>query len=447
MVWNSKVVWSEGLFIQPQHFQQADRYVETLVRGRVEGLRPFPWGLTELEINRDLLSTGRFAVTRMRGVLDDGTPISIPDEVDPPPALELPDTVRNARIYLTVPIVHRGGAEVADADASESSARYVAREIEVVDSVQGGGDPTRIAVGRLRARYALEADDRTDMVSLPIARMVEVRADRSAVVDAGYVPPCLSARASPILSGYLTEIEGLLHNRATELAGRAAEAGGKAPAEFGDYLLLMILNRSEPVATHLASFGTVHPEDFYRFAAGLAGELATITARSRRPPEFPPYRHDDLEATFAPVMLEIRRSLTTIMEQSAIKLPLQLTKFGVWYAPLADRTLLSGSSFVLSVEAAVPGEALRQRFPAQSTIGPGEQIRDLITAASRGIGVRPLPVAPRQLPYHAGRVYFELERLGPYWDAMRTSAGFAVHLAGEFPGLDMDLWAIRDRTG
>ena len=29
MSWDSKVLWTEGLFLQPHHFQQADRYAET----------------------------------------------------------------------------------------------------------------------------------------------------------------------------------------------------------------------------------------------------------------------------------------------------------------------------------------------------------------------------------------------------------------------------------
>src|SRR6266478_9206480 len=78
MSWDNKVIWSEGLFLRPQHFQQADRYIEKLVRSRVAALRPYPWGITELKLNRDMLSLGKFALLEARGVLEDGTPFSIP---------------------------------------------------------------------------------------------------------------------------------------------------------------------------------------------------------------------------------------------------------------------------------------------------------------------------------------------------------------------------------
>ena len=41
MSWHSKVVWSEGMFLRPQHFQQQDRYLEALVRHSCGYLRPY----------------------------------------------------------------------------------------------------------------------------------------------------------------------------------------------------------------------------------------------------------------------------------------------------------------------------------------------------------------------------------------------------------------------
>src|SRR3546814_16613989 len=84
MSWDNKVVWSEGLFLQPQHFQQQDRYVERLVRGAVAGLRPYGWGVSDLLIDRDMLSLGKLAVTACRGIMADGTPFDIPTHAHHP---------------------------------------------------------------------------------------------------------------------------------------------------------------------------------------------------------------------------------------------------------------------------------------------------------------------------------------------------------------------------
>ena len=35
----NRVVWSEGLFLRPQHFQQQERYLEACLQGRAGALR------------------------------------------------------------------------------------------------------------------------------------------------------------------------------------------------------------------------------------------------------------------------------------------------------------------------------------------------------------------------------------------------------------------------
>ena len=108
MSWDNKVVWTEGMFLRAQHFQQFDRYVEKLVRGRVGGLRAHSWGFTELQINRELLTTGKFAIAACRGVLEDGTPFAVPEDVDHPPPLDMPENTRNCLVYLALPIRQPG---------------------------------------------------------------------------------------------------------------------------------------------------------------------------------------------------------------------------------------------------------------------------------------------------------------------------------------------------
>lgn len=443
MSWDNKVVWSEGMFLRTQHFQQFDRYVEKLVRGRTAGLRSHSWGITELQINRELLATGKFAVTVCRGILEDGTPFSIPEDCAHPTPLELPENARNCIVYLALPVRQPGGVEVERAGTDETVARYSTEEFEAVDAIAGSESVARVEVGKLRLRFLLESEERAGYVCLGLARIVEVRADKNVVLDDRYIPPSLTCAAASNLTGFLAELQGLFHHRGEALSGRVSESGTKGVAEISDFLLLQTVNRYEPLLSHLASDGDIHPESFYRFAVQMAGELATFTAKRKRPPAFPPYRHEDLQRSFAPVMAELRQSLSAVLEQTAIPLPLQERRYGIRVAPITDRSLLTSASFVLAVRADVPAEALRRNFPNQVKIGPVEQIRELVNVALPGITVRPLPVAPRQIPYHAGVTYFELDRSGQYWKQLATSGGFAIHVAGDFPRLEMEFWAIK----
>jgi type VI secretion system protein ImpJ len=98
---------------------------------------------------------------------------------------------------------------------------------------------------------------------------------------------------------------------------------------------------------------------------------------------------------------------------------------------------------VLAAKAQLPTERLQASLPTLVKIGPGERIRDLVNLNLPGIVLRSLPVAPRQIPFHAGFLYFELERGGDLWKQTEQSGVLALHVAGEFPGLELEFWAVR----
>lgn len=443
MSWDNKVVWSEGMFLRPQHFQQYDRYVERLVRGRSAGMAPYRWGVSELAVNRSLLETGSFAVTSCRGVLPDGTPFSIPDDCDHPVPLEPSENVRDRVVYLCLPVRQPGGYDFAARSNEDAITRYRTSPFQATDSVVGSETVAELEVGKLDLSYGLHGAETAGYIRVGLARIQEVGADRKIKLDERYIPPCLDCNAASALSGYTTELQGLLHQRVTALAGRVSEGGTKGVAEIADFLFLLTLNRSQPLISHLCNTADLHPEALYQVLISIAGEMATFTEAGKRPPEFPAYDHDNLEATFQPVMTTLRRSLSAVLEQTAIPIPLQERKYGIRVGQIEDRSLLTSASFVLAVRAEAPAEQIRRHFPAQVKIGPVEQIRNLVNAALPGITVRPLPVAPRQIPYHAGVTYFELEQRGQFWKQLAQSGGLAIHLAGDFPKAEMELWAIR----
>ena len=443
MPFDDKVIWSEGMFIRAQHFQQESRYAERMLRDRTRALRPHAWGLTELRLNRELLTIGRFGVERASGVFPDGTPFSFPGNGAALAPLALNESVRNAVIYLTLPISQPGGRETADASA-DMLTRYSITEIDVPDANSSDVSGVPINVGKLRLRYALEDSDRSGFVSIGLARIIEVRADNSVVLDESYIPPHLDAAVSPVLSGLLTEIVGLLNHRGEALAGRLSGANGGTAAEITDMMMLQTINRSQAVFSHVASSPCVHPERLFESIVALAGELATFTSASRRPRAFPVYDHERLNLTFAPVAAAVRQALSAVLEQTAIAILLTEHRFGIRVADVPDRSIYGKYTFVLAAKADMPSDTLIRRLVGQIKIGAAEQITELVNAALPGIMPRALPVAPRQIPYHTGKAYFELDRANGAWRQVASGNGLTIHVAGEFPGLELELWAIKD---
>ncbi|SAL80434.1 type VI secretion protein [Caballeronia arvi] len=444
MSWNNKVIWSEGMLLQPQHLQQHDRYLRAQIDARCAALRPYAFGFSELTIDVGQLKLGRIALTSCAGVLPDGSPFRLPADDDLPLPLAIPEDARDLTVVLALPVARHGVPEAAHTvQAGEGFARHRIAETEVLDSNDGAAGAALVQVGKLQLRLAFERDVVHAHTSLGIARIVERRADNSIVLDAGYAPPCLDYRVSRRLTGFVDELAGLMHQRADALAARLARPAATGAAEIADFLLLQVLNRAEPLFAGIASTTGLHPHDLHQHALQLAGELATFSQAGKRPAAFPAYRHERLDETFTPLIDALRTALSSVMDPHAVPIALEERKYGLRVAIVPDRELFASASFVLAVKADLAPAALLNGFPQQAKLGPVERIRDLVNLQLPGIALRALPVAPRQLPFHAGFTYFELERGGELWRQFATSAGVALHVAGEFPGIEFEFWAIR----
>ncbi|WP_322885854.1 type VI secretion system baseplate subunit TssK (plasmid) [Sinorhizobium medicae] len=442
---DNKVVWSEGLFLRPQHFQQNDHYFEKLVRSRTAVLHGYGWGITHLRLNRELVGLGKIAIEAARGVLPDGTPFSIPEDADQPTPYEVPGNLRDSLIHLAVPLYQPGAVETDARTKIDVATRFEVAVQDSVDTNSGERGSASIEVARLRFHLVPDVADRAGFTCLPIARLIEVRADRQIILDEDYIPPTHDCASSRVLSNLMNEIRGLLYHRGEALAARVSQSGTGGVAEIADFLLLQAINRYEPLFDHLSKAAGVHPVTLYGLMVQLAGELATFSRPEKRPPAFTDYNHEALSHAFMPTIRSIRSSLSTVLEQTAIPLPLRQHKYGIHLAEVSDRSLFTTANFVLAVRADVETERLQREFATQIKVGPAEKIKELVNVALQGITINPLAVAPRQIPFHVGVTYFEIDQQSRLWKDMPHSAGLALHVAGDFPNLEMALWAIRSQ--
>ncbi len=440
---DSRVVWSEGMFLNPQHFQQQDRYIERYIDSKCAAYGAYGWGVHEFEIDQQLLKLGKVSLLRARGVLPDGTPFNFPSIDDAPPVIDVAAGTHNAVVYLGVPVRRPGAIDVLPKENSQGLARYYSAELQVRDVTVEGGDSQALDVAKLRLRLLLETDDLSGYACIGLVRISEARDDRDILLDEQYVATSLDCKAIPRLSGFIAELVGLLRHRGESIAGRLADTRRGGTAEIADYMLLQLVNRLEPFVQHLTSVKGLHPLEFYAEALKMAGELSTFVTKNKRPPVFPPYLHDNLQLTFTPLTNALREYLSMVYEQTAVALNLVEKKYGIRVSEISDRSLLTTAMFVLAVRADVSDDVIRTRLPAQIKIGSVERIRQLVNAAMPGIAIKPLPVAPRQIPFRAGYTYFELDRHSEFWKELQQSGGFALHLGGDFPGIEMEFWAVR----
>lgn len=95
MTRHNKVMWTEGMFLQPQHFQQQERYFSRQLDARLACASLHPEGFMTLQIDQPALLQGQLALTGATGVMRDGLAFAMPDDEPAPPALDIPADTRD----------------------------------------------------------------------------------------------------------------------------------------------------------------------------------------------------------------------------------------------------------------------------------------------------------------------------------------------------------------
>jgi type VI secretion system protein ImpJ len=440
----NRVIWNEGLFIKPQHFQQQQRYTEYLLDERINAVSLYLYGVNNLRISPEHLSYGSIAIESATGVMPDGTVFKIPQEDILPDTLKVEDSsFANQEIYLALPLRSDSILEISWPDASGST-RFQQKQHEVRDIQTIDGDLVAIDVSPVKLRLMFEKEDRSAYASIAIAKIAEKRPDGSVLLDPSYIPCHTNVSLEPILYGFIREMAGLMKERAKNIASRMGDSNQGSVADVSDFMLLQALNRMHPQLQHLSQLRSLHPERLYEALTSMCGELASFTDESRTAPEFLAYQHDKPGLAFKPVMSMIRNSLSIVLEPRAVSLRLEKRKHGLMIAPIKDPELIDKATFIIAVQARMPMDQLRKLFVQQTKIASVEKIRDLISLQLPGVPLSQLAVAPRQLPYHAGYTYYQLDKSSTAWSMLINSSGFAFHVAGDFPELELQFWAIRD---
>jgi type VI secretion system protein ImpJ len=445
----NKVVWSEGLFLRPQLFQQQERYFEYYAHKRAATITPFFWGFAQYEIDREALSYGKLVLRSGKGVLPDGTPFDIPGHAELPEPLTIVPEHLGKLIYLAVPLrLDNADETVFEEQGRSVLARFYAFEALLSDTNAIRQGPKPVQLARLRLKLVSQSEMTESWIGLPLARVKAIQPDGSVLLHfEDYIPPVTGYAANALLTEWLTHLNGLVKMRAEMLATRLSNSDGKASAsaEVVDYLLLQIFNKYEPVLDHIRHIPELPPITLYQELAKFSGELSTfIRTASRRPRQAPGYDHANLYASIRPLVDDVNELLNQILVRAGQMIPLLPRGSGMWSASLLPAELRSFSSLVLAVHAQLPMDMLQQQYAAQAKISAPQQLHELVRSHLPGLELRALPVPPRQIPYHAGYVYFEMVRNGPFWQKISDTGAIALHVAGDFPELNMELWGIRD---
>ena len=151
----TKLLWGEGQFLRPQHFQRQDAYHEARLREMAAATHPYSWGLRAVRFDADALTTGVLRAAELSLVFPDGEGFAAPggDELPEAVALEnLPQGVQEFVFYAALPLIKPLGRNYAAPGGSAASTRYVQADLPTPDLFT---DSDEVAISYLRKSVRL----------------------------------------------------------------------------------------------------------------------------------------------------------------------------------------------------------------------------------------------------------------------------------------------------
>ncbi len=444
----SRLVWSEGMYLGPHHFQAQSRYFEDSVHFALSSLVFAPYGLGGYELDQEALANGTLSLIHARGVLPDGMVFQMPEEDPLPAARNITDLFspirENVTVHLAITARSASGPNCSvEGNGDSDTARYVG-SLEPTHDENTGRDEKPVRLGRKNIRLLLDTELGDDLVTLPIAR---IGRDGSGhfVYDRNFVPPCLEISASARLMMMLRRIVEILDEKSANLTqaktGGAKSAAGWSSQEVANFWFLHSVNAALAPLRHLCFSKRGHPEELFVELSRLAGALCTFALDSH-PRTLPLYNHDNLEECFDALDEHIRRHLETLMPTNCLPIPLTPLGNYFWSGEVTDQRCLGPSRWIFAVRAPIGEAELIERVPRLAKICSREFIVKLVQRAMPGLSLTQLAIPPAAVSPRLETQYFVVNRAGPCWESIVKTRQVGVYVPGELPQPEIELLVV-----
>ena len=436
-------MWTEGLFLTPQHLQAFDGYHEQLLERRLATLSPHLWGITELQLDNDELARGVIKVSELSAIMPDGVVVQLSSSAGGKGlSRTTPASLRQGEklgLYLGIPPASAGGASPA---GQSGGTRYVEETQSYTDTF-GIAEDVELQCVRPNIQLLFDGDQRQGYVTLKIAELALSDAGRPAISERYFSPMMRIGSAKPLME-LLKRLAAALGAKQRELASRYSDRSA-AMVEYGaadvsTFWYLHTVNSWLPVVMHHADSGATHPEQLYLALVSLAGQLSTFDPQNKGT-ELPRYRHADPAGTFLPLFERVLYLVSTVVSNRYTPISLEQTQPGLFVGRFESPGLL-GKALYLVAGGEISEEALREDLPRYLKVGSLDQIAHIVQSALPGVTARIDMAPPNAIPIRSHMLYLRLDKLGGYWDAIEQSATIAIYQPVKPGKVQLELLAV-----
>ncbi|AOI69304.1 type VI secretion protein [Burkholderia ubonensis] len=446
MSYSAKVLWGEGLFLRPQHFQRQDAYHEARLFESIQAIQPYNWGVRTVRFDRDALGSNVLRLAELSLVFPDGALYAAPqaDDLPPPVALDtLPEGINEFVFYLALHPLRENGANYNDDPATGFTTRFVSEQTSVADNFTDAAEAD-VTFLKTQVKLIAHSEPRDQLLSVPLVR-VRRTATSGFEIDDSFVPPCLAIEASPILHQRLRQLIDALQAKVNALYGFHREPS-KNIIEFrsGDiasFWLLHTANAAFATLAHLHQHAALHPERLFQELLRLAGQLMTFS-KGYTLADLPAYRHDDPGPGFARLDLILRELLDTVISTRYFAITLDEVRPSFHLGRLDSGKIDEKTAFYLAVSADLPSVELVDAVPARFKVGAPDDVDKLVLSAMPGVRLSYTPQVPPAIPVRPGACYFALDTRGALYERMLQAQSAMIYAPTGINDLKFELIAV-----
>jgi type VI secretion system protein ImpJ len=442
----SKVLWGEGLFLRPQHFQQQDRYHEHRLHRSVKAVHPYAWGVDRLSIDMEALAHNTLRLLELSLVLPDGELIEAPGHDNLPEAIDLGQLAQSQHSvtwYAALPVFKHFGGNFAPAGQPANGARFSQANAETPDLYTQAAQ-AELAYLKKSLRLVSDAEPREGYVCLPLLRLRRLSTG-GFELDPGFVPPSLTIRTAQPLFLQLRRLLDALQAKVNALYGHHREPSRNV-IEFrsGDMSTFWLLHTASTAFASLSHYyhnPELHPERLYEQLLSLAGALMTYS-RSWSLSDLPPYRHDDPGPAFSQLYMIVRELLDTVISSRYFAIALSQPKPAHHRGMLDSGKITEDTTFFLAVGADMPAVELVEVVPLRFKVGAPDDVEKLVLSAMPGVRLAHAPQVPAAVPVRPDTCYFTLDSKGPLYERMLQAQSIEIYAPSGMRELRLELIAV-----
>lgn len=436
-----KVVWKDGMFIYPQHFQQQDIYYEELLHDHLGTLPIYNWGVLELEIDESFLKLNKIVIRRCIGVFPNGLFFSIPDKDTIPDAIEIPDDYSNKLVYLGVSLNNKCNIEQQKLRKNINT-KYYSEEHEI-DDINTQAGQKLITLARLNINLYLEDECNDQIILLPILRILDL--SKGIDIDKNYIPPCLRVKSSAVLQGYANQILGLLTqyiNMNEHLIGEGISNQNVSRVE--NALILQSVSSYKYLFKLIVNDPTLTPHSLLKYIVSMIGALVIFTRRRIEELVEISYNHLDLLCSFKQVINLVNLIFEELNSYISTQIDFKLAQENIYEGNFVDITNLKNSSLILGIEFAdINSYQEHDKIFHFIKIASIQDIKNIISLQVSGVEFILVKVLPSYVSYNEKTIYLKLKQEGVFWNAVVEDKNMAVYLNVKFNKIkNVKLWMI-----